>query len=47
MAAELKRIGRGLIEVLFRNFPGGTEEDHEKTQDRRRTGRDLYLARPD
>jgi hypothetical protein len=24
--------GRGLIKVLFRHLPGGTEEQHEKLQ---------------
>jgi hypothetical protein len=24
--------GRGLIEVLSRNFPGGTEENHKQLQ---------------
>jgi hypothetical protein len=24
--------GRGLIDLLSRNFPEGTEEDHEKPQ---------------
>jgi hypothetical protein len=29
---NLERVGHDLIEILFRNFAGRTEESHEKPQ---------------
>jgi hypothetical protein len=50
MSNEVERIRNGAVvaylKVLFRNFPGGTEEDHENTFRIAGSGPRFYLGPP-